>query len=376
MITARGGFAIALIALAIVLVLSISGVLGGGPFSLLLDFYDDNAFVAQRAGINLEAGDGLEISSSDAPLESRVDYTLEVGRLTAGADGDSIASSSDSGLEFVDGDLTMVRGCVDAEVLAWNEATDEWECAPPGAIALLTVGSDGDSVTTANDSGLEFIGGDLTLIRGCPGSDALVWNETADEWQCFAVSPAGKDADFQQMLGTVGAGTYSVPGWYFFDTTNQQQVSGVLYYIPVFVAATTTYDRIAIQISSPSGGTSCRLGIYDWLNGLPDSLVLDAGTVSAGSSGNKAIAISQVLDRAYYFLTFVCDGAVSMKVADRNEAISGPVQGYATAATDPMNGVVLAVSGRAGDVAGGLADPAAAPTSLEDESHIAIKLRQ
>ncbi len=45
-------------------------------------------------------------------------------------------------------------------------------------------GSDGDSSTTLNDSGLEFIGGALSLMRGCSDLQGLEWSEGADQWGC------------------------------------------------------------------------------------------------------------------------------------------------------------------------------------------------
>jgi len=59
------------------------------------------------------------------------------------------------------------------------------------SVTLLTVGADGDSTTTDSDSGLELIGGKLTLIRGCADNEVMKWDETADDWNCAADASGG-----------------------------------------------------------------------------------------------------------------------------------------------------------------------------------------
>ncbi len=108
--------------------------------------------------------------------------------LTTGSDGDSTTTSNDSGLEDIGGSLTIIRGCNNAHTLIWAESTDTWECA---LIHLRDEGSDADSTTTTTGSGLEFISGDLTLIRGCSDNEALVWDEDADNWRCVTLAGTG-----------------------------------------------------------------------------------------------------------------------------------------------------------------------------------------
>jgi hypothetical protein len=57
----------------------------GGVF----DIYDDGTLVAQRAGINLVSGRGVEVTSADDPGDTRVNLTVGVtarsGNATVGA---------------------------------------------------------------------------------------------------------------------------------------------------------------------------------------------------------------------------------------------------------------------------------------------------
>ena len=84
-----------------------------------------------------------------------------------------------------------------------------------------------------------------------------------------------------------------------------------LYAVPFLVQRTTTWDRIALQVTT--GGiatTTARLGIYnDGTNLYPGTLVVDAGTVAVDSTGVKAATISQQLQPGLYWLAFVSDGA-------------------------------------------------------------------
>ena len=103
--------------------------------------------------------------------------------LVTGADGDSSTAISDSGLELIGGLLSLLRGCTNGQVLQWNESTDKWACAD-SAPSILTSGGDGDSTTTFSDSGLELIGGFLTVLRGCTDGQVIAWDETNDRWAC------------------------------------------------------------------------------------------------------------------------------------------------------------------------------------------------
>ena len=116
-----------------------------------------------------------------------------VSLLTSGADGDSSTTSSDSGLELVGGLLTIIRGCSDGDILNWDETSDVWTCITNSVLQILSSGSDGDSMTTSSDSGLELIGGEVTLIRGCADGEAPIWNETTDVWTCGPVGSTEVD---------------------------------------------------------------------------------------------------------------------------------------------------------------------------------------
>ena len=77
-------------------------------------------------------------------------------------------------------------------------------------------------------------------------------------------------------------------------------------YTPIYIPVTQTLDRIAISTGTLFSGTgTVRLGIYNSTNGLPSTVVLDAGTVTpTAASTAYEITISQSLTPGFYWLAF------------------------------------------------------------------------
>lgn len=99
------------------------------------------------------------------------------------------------------------------------------------------------------------------------------------------------------------AGDYLGPN----SSSNQNQTpnaTGDRMYVPVFVPATATFDRLSINVVTQAGTTgTARLGVYTGLTGRPTTVVLDAGTVSLiAGTGAKEATISQSLSAGLYFL--------------------------------------------------------------------------
>lgn len=187
-------------------------------------------------------------------------------------------------------------------------------------------------------------------------------------------NPAGAGADYPDTLKP-SLTRYVMPGWFFGDTAAKPLTSGVLYYLPIFVAGTTTYIRISLFVTTADPGSTARLGIYEWDAGLPGALVLDAGTLSTASPGAKDIVISEELTRGYYFLALVSDGTPICRGVDTADPVAPPVPGYFNSVENP-NRVIPYATGRAGDVAGGLADPAPAPTESKGAAMAIVWLRE
>jgi hypothetical protein len=82
------------------------------------------------------------------------------------------------------------------------------------------------------------------------------------------------------------------------------------YYQPIYISKTTTFDRIAINTQATfSGSATVRIGIYNDNNGLPSTVLLDAGTVApTAATTNYQITINQSLSPGLYWLVFCQQG--------------------------------------------------------------------
>ncbi len=231
----------------------------------------------------------------------------------------------------------------DADLLVYNSTTGKWEneVAPPGGGASA---SDVVPLPSAQ-VGAAGSGADVSredhVHEGAPGSNTLI-------------------------LGS--SRRHVMPGWSFGGQASLDLAVGELLFIPIYVPRTIVYDRIGIQVNTAVAASLARLGIYNpnAAGTAPGSLVLDAGTVSTATTGIKEITISQSLSPGFYFLSIVRDAesAVRIRGIDTTTVVYGmPVSGKSLSVGSGPRIVIGVTTGRAGDVAGGLPDPAPALSS-------------
>ncbi len=72
-------------------------------------------------------------------------------------------------------------------------------------------------------------------------------------------------------------------------------------FVPFCVGQPTTFTGIGVNVTA-AGATTVRLGIYSNSGSQPGSLILDAGTVSITTTGQKTASISQSLTAGWYWL--------------------------------------------------------------------------
>ena len=98
---------------------------------------------------------------------------------------------------------------------------------------------------------------------------------------------------------------------------------------PFYLNQNITIDRIGAECITAAASTTFRLGIYSSdSNGLPSSLVLDAGTIDTSTIGAKTITISQALSAGLYYLVGVQQGGstnATMRAYGNTSGISNPV---------------------------------------------------
>jgi hypothetical protein len=99
-------------------------------------------------------------------------------------------------------------------------------------------------------------------------------------------------------------------GSYFRTPANQTGgtsfTTNLLYFTPIEIGGAITVTRILINTGTLVTSGNIRLGIYGSdTNGLPGSLVLDAGTVTPTTVASYQITISQALNAGRYWLAGV-----------------------------------------------------------------------
>jgi len=150
-----------------------------------------------------------------------------------------------------------------------------------------------------------------------------------------------------------------VPGWAGKSGTASPS-SGNLFYSPIHVSVSTSYDYLGIKVQgAAAGGSLARLGIYEDDGGKPGDLLLDAGTVAIDSTGVKQIAISQTL-LGYYWMAYVSDGQATLYYIDEESAAHAPGSGQYDSYVY-RSYLSFYKTGQSGLVAAGLSDPATQP---------------
>ena len=103
---------------------------------------------------------------------------------------------------------------------------------------------------------------------------------------------------------------YTIPN---ITSTTGNANSGFLVCFPLYFP-NITIDRIGCIVTVAAGaGSLGRLGIYysSLTDCYPGALLLDAGTVSVASTGNREITISQTLSEGIYWLAYLADTVVT-----------------------------------------------------------------
>lgn len=139
---------------------TIAGNIGPNAVALGTDTTGD--FVGKIIG-----GDGID--STGASTGENITHTLSVDLITA-ASGSSTTGSY-SGLEFVAGELALLQGCDDTEVLKWNETADRWQCETGGSAEINNL----ETITTGIQSGEILVGtGGNTAVYVAPSGDIQI----------------------------------------------------------------------------------------------------------------------------------------------------------------------------------------------------------
>jgi hypothetical protein len=198
----------------------------------------------------------------------------------------------------------------------WSASSQAWKSKP--SIPTLAVAS---------------------VIAPNPASDGAIWLNSSDG-TTYIYYNDGTSSQWIQAQSTQGeagpAGTGNGPalpmisGKYYrtaFPMSNVPASTGTLMAVPIYVAKTTTIDRIGITTSTVTTAGTMRLGIYDdpENTGLPTRLVVDAGVVSfSANSTNYEITIATDLVPGWYWFANVQQSGASSFLGYTAYLSSGP----------------------------------------------------
>lgn len=259
-------------------------------------------------------GDGLQGGGSSG------DVSLSVN-LNGGTT--STATNSTSGMEVSSSGLSLIRGCTNGQVLAWNSSTAKWECSSSsgggGTITGVTAGngltgggtsgnvtlsalltSSGTSGNTSSNSGLEVSSSGLALLRGCSNNQVLNWNSGTSSWQCsnvtassaaFSSLTSGTNTIAAMVVGTGASLNFSGTG-----TINASTLNGNTFANPGAIgggtAAAGTFTTLtANSLLTASNGLTLTTGALN-LTATSGTLNLSGLSASSISTGANNITFT------------------------------------------------------------------------------------
>jgi len=153
------------------------------------------------------------------------------------------------------------------------------------------------------------LSGGLTPADGAdPRTFPAIWNGTADDLEAGDYSKVPTGGAAGEVLAKVSATDYDAawslravgypvtPGnsyGLFANTTNAPTLNRLIYH-PVWFPYATSIDAVIAEVSTAgSAGAVVRVGVYGvGSDGLPDELLIDAGTADATSTGIKVVTFT------------------------------------------------------------------------------------
>lgn len=196
-------------------------------------------------------------------------------------------------------------GITIAESQVTNLVTDLAAKVPTSRTISTTAPLTGGGDLSANRT-LAVSAGSTSAAGVLQLTDSVSSTSTTTAATPNAVKTAYDNALIKPFLTNSTGIYYKTPSSQFAATTVTHQRT---YYTPIFINKTVTFDRIACRTSTFVGTSTVRLGIYNESNGLPSTVLLDAGTVSCTAATTVyEITISQSLNPGMYFLAFCQQG--------------------------------------------------------------------
>ena len=191
-----------------------------------------------------------------------------------------------------------------------GDTGDTGPTGPAGGVSSIIAGT---NITISPTSGL----GDVTINSSGGGGTIAV---TAPITNSGTPTSANIGIDLSNIaLKYASPWQVNYRSGYYYESktggtiTTAQFAKNRLTAVPLFISETITLDRIGAECTVAAASTTMRLGIYNSnSNGVPSSLILDAGTIDTSSIGQKTITINQTLNAGFYYLAFIHQGGTAV----------------------------------------------------------------
>ena len=247
-------------------------------------------------GGSVTGGDGIAVAGS----------TVSVDLIDDG-DAQSATSASESGLEFVAGELGLVRGCADDYILKWNETNGDWNCevdVSAGSPTFNTIGS-GTNTTAAmvvgNGASIELEeGGEVeaneVIIFAQNETGATIYKCTAVHVHDFDIPSALPeiviaDADNTAVMPAIGITYENIAN----GASGRVLLAGTLTTADTSSATGGTWaegDRIYVDDSGTSASTECGDNMTKTRPANVDDAVQAIGTVTYVNAAVGKLVVS------------------------------------------------------------------------------------
>lgn len=257
--------------------------------------------------------------------ETAVSGADDAGRTLAYAPGALLVALNGAmlvpGTDFTATDGTSIAG------LAALAPGDVVSAVAFGTFSILPTSLQALSNVTPYANGLPYYTGEdsAAITNLSTAARTLLAAETALELRAL-VGP------FAPHFGGYSPGRYySGFGSNIFSTATTILSADTLYSCTFVVGIGTTFNRISCEVTSPSSpGQLIRLGIYNRENGVPSSLVLDAGTIVADAVAIHDLSIDCPLPVGAYCLVMLSDGSPTVRAATMNLVTNAAIDGNTT----------------------------------------------
>lgn len=154
------------------------------------------------------------------------------------------------------------------------------------------------------------LAGSIAVSKLAAGTDRQVlWNSGGtNQWARY------QGTAHNQYTPNSGTDFVTPPG--IFSGSGHSPTLNTTYYCPLFIPFGGTYDQIMFDIATGAASSVVRAGIFDMsTRGIPQTLIVDAGTVSTATSGIKTVTIGSpptLVENRSYFIALTLQTATGV----------------------------------------------------------------